>query len=198
MYTWITPSWRIRVEQRKKIRRGAAMMVVSNHQSQLDILVIFRMFFHFKFVSKSEIFRVPFIGWNMLLNRYIKLVRGDKESVDRMMKDCGKTLDEGSSVFIFPEGTRSAEGFIKSFKSGAFVIAHKKKVPILPVLINGTKDALPKYSMKTWGVHKIRIRVLDEIPYDIFSDMTVDETSDMVRSIMEKELEKLKNNMGEV
>ena len=85
LYSWLNPAWRVHVEGREKIRRGVAYVMVANHQSLLDILVLFRLFVHFKWVSKIENFRVPFIGWNMSLNRYIKLRRGDKSSVVAMM-----------------------------------------------------------------------------------------------------------------
>ena len=66
--------------------------MVANHLSLLDILVLFRLFRHFKWVSKIENFRIPCIGWNMSLNRYIKLRRGDRESIVQMMEACEKTL----------------------------------------------------------------------------------------------------------
>jgi len=188
LYTWIIPAWHIRIEGRRNIRRGATYVVVSNHQSLLDILVLFKLFFHFKFVSKTEIFKVPFIGWNMYLNGYIRLTRGDKESVSRMMADAEKSLAQGNSILIFPEGTRSPDGSIKAFKPGAFILARKMKVPILPIVISGTNSALPKYSLQFHGSHEIRIRVLDEIPYDRFADKTIDDLSDMVRGTMIAEL----------
>jgi len=131
---------------------------------------------------------VPLIGWNMRLNRYVKLKRGDKESIDHMMKDCEERLSEGSSVFFFPEGTRSADGVIKSFKMGAFLLAHKMKVPLLPIVVSGTNKALPKYSMNFHGKQKILIKVFDEIPYDSFKDMSVEDTAEMVRQFMIKNL----------
>jgi len=145
-YTWVMPAWRIRVEGRENVRKNATYMVVSNHQSLLDILVIFRLYFHFKWVSKIENFRLPLIGWNMVLNRYIKLKRGDKASIEQMLQTCEERIDEGSSIFMFPEGTRSPDGEVKAFKLGAFQLALKKKIPILPVVISGTNRALPKYS----------------------------------------------------
>lgn len=99
LYTWTMPAWRIRIEGRDKVRKDAAYMVVSNHQSQLDILIAFRLFFHYKWVSKIEIFRVPLIGWNMMLNRYIQLKRGDRQSIGQMLSQCAMHLDEGSSIF---------------------------------------------------------------------------------------------------
>lgn len=103
LYTWFNPAWPVRIEGRDRIRRDRTYVMIANHQSLLDILVLFRLFVHFKWVSKEEIFRVPCIGWNMSLNRYIKLRRGDRESIARMMRHCGETLAEGSSVMIFPE-----------------------------------------------------------------------------------------------
>lgn len=186
-YTWIMPAWRIRIEGRGNVRKDATYMVVSNHQSLLDILVAFRLFFHFKWVAKIEVFRLPLIGWNMVLNRYIRLKRGDKESIARMIKTCEERIDEGSSIFMFPEGTRSPDGKVKAFKLGAFQLALDKKIPILPVVISGTNKALPKYSFDFTGIRKIFIKIFEEIPYQTFAHMTPQETAEMVRAfIMEK------------
>ncbi|HOE79860.1 MAG TPA: lysophospholipid acyltransferase family protein [Smithellaceae bacterium] len=181
IYTWIMPPWRIRIEGREHVRKNATYMVVSNHQSQLDILVAFRLFFHYKWVSKVEMFRIPLIGWNMMLNRYIRLKRGDRKSVEQMLRACEVHLDEGSSVFMFPEGTRSPDGEVKVFKPGAFQLALEKKVPVLPIVISGTNKALPKYSMKFTGVQKIYIKIFEEIPYEAFKNLSVEETAEMVR-----------------
>jgi 1-acyl-sn-glycerol-3-phosphate acyltransferase len=197
LYTWVMPPWKIRIYGREKIKKNTTYMVVSNHQSQLDILVAFRLFFHFKWVSKIEMFRVPLIGWNMLLNRYIKLKRGDKESIARMMEDSEKRIDEGSSVFFFPEGSRSHDGAVKPFKPGAFVLAKRKKIPILPIVISGTNKALPKYSIKYHGVHTILIKVFDEIPYSAFQGLSVEETAEMVRDFIIQKLDMMKSSNAE-
>ena len=81
LYTWFNPAWPLRIEGREKINRSEAYVMVSNHLSLLDILVMFRLFTHFKWVSKIENFRVPFIGWNMSFNGYVKLKRGDRASL---------------------------------------------------------------------------------------------------------------------
>jgi 1-acyl-sn-glycerol-3-phosphate acyltransferase len=116
-------------------------------------------------VSKIENFRVPCIGWNMSLNGYVKLRRGDKQSIGEMMSACARTLDEGNSIMMFPEGTRSPDGKLRAFKHGAFTLAQGSGCPILPILVEGTAEALPKRGFVLQGRHAIRIRVLDEIPH---------------------------------
>jgi len=181
LYLWIVPAWSVTTSGRDKIRRDTTYIVVSNHQSQLDILVAFHLFFPFKWVSKAEVFKLPFIGWNMVLNRYIRLKRGDKESIRQMMAACEKALARGCSVFFFPEGTRSRTGQLKPFKPGAFILAHKMKLPILSVAINGTRKALPKHSLNFHGRHAFRVDVLEEIPYDQFAHLSVEDTAETVR-----------------
>lgn len=182
LYLWVMPAWSLSIAGREKIQRRGQYVIVSNHQSQLDILVAFRLFFPFKWVSKAEVFRLPLIGWNMYLNHYIRLKRGDKESVQQMMRACERALADGCSIYFFPEGTRSHTGQMKPFKPGAFILAQQAQVPILPVVINGTRAALPKYSLNFHGRHRIRIKVLDAIPYADFADLTIDQVSEMVRT----------------
>jgi 1-acyl-sn-glycerol-3-phosphate acyltransferase len=188
VYLWAMPAWSVRVEGRSTIRMRDRYVIVSNHQSQLDILLAFTLFFPFKWVSKAEVFKIPFIGWNMYLNRYIKLKRGDKKGIAKMFVDCEKALAEGNSLFVFPEGTRSETGSLKPFKSGAFILAKKMKIPILPVVISGTKGALPKHSMNFHGSQKMSIRVLEPVPYERFANLSANETGDMISNIIAAEL----------
>ena len=189
VYLWAMPAWSVRVEGRSTIRMRDRYVIVSNHQSQLDILLAFNLFFPFKWVSKAEVFKIPFIGWNMYLNRYIKLKRGDKKGIAKMFVDCEKALAEGNSLFVFPEGTRSETGTLKPFKSGAFILAKKMQIPILPVVITGTKTALPKHSMNFHGSQKMSIRVLEPVDYERFAHLTAKETGDMIRDIIAAELD---------
>jgi len=191
LYIRVFPSWKVHIIDRKNFKNDKTYIVVSNHQSQLDILLAFNLFKHYKWVSKAAIFKLPFIGWNMYLNRYVRLVRGDKESIKEMFKVSEERLQEGSSVYFFPEGTRSPDGKVKIFKPGAFAIAHKMKLPILPIAISGTSEALPKYTMKYIANGNFYLKVLEEIPYDAFSSLSVEETAEMVRKIISDNVEEL-------
>ncbi|HNE87909.1 MAG: lysophospholipid acyltransferase family protein [Candidatus Nanopelagicales bacterium] len=160
LYTWLNPAWRVTIHGREHIDRNATYVYVANHLSLLDILVLFRLFTDFKWVSKAEIFKVPGVGWNMSLNQYIPLVRGNRDSVVKMMQQCKEALARGSSLMLFPEGTRSATGELKAFKSGAFELAVEAQVPIVPIAIQGTNNALPKHGFVLRGRHHITVTVL--------------------------------------
>ena len=150
--------------------------------------MLFRLFSHFKWVSKIENFRIPLIGWNMSLNRYIKLRRGDRTSVIQMVEHCTRTLAEGSSIMMFPEGTRSVDGRLRAFKPGAFELALKCERPLLPIVLDGTSNALPKRGFVLQGRHQIRIRVLEPIPVKEFAHQSVDELTEHVRERIAAEL----------
>src|SRR5215510_11812502 len=165
LYTWANPAWPVTVVGRGKIARDEAYVMVANHLSLLDILVLFRLFTHYKWVSKVENFRVPCIGWNMRLNDYIELRRGDRSSVVQMMRLCLAALAQGSSIMMFPEGTRSPDGRMRSWKTGAFELALECKRPILPIVLRGTSDALPKRGVVLQGRHPITISVLEPLAY---------------------------------
>jgi 1-acyl-sn-glycerol-3-phosphate acyltransferase len=188
LYTWLNPAWPVAVEGRERIRPDETYVMVANHLSLLDILVLFRLFRHFKWVSKIENFRVPFIGWNMRLNRYIELRRGDRESVRRMLRACEQTLAEGSSIMMFPEGTRSPDGRMRAFKPGAFELALRCERPVLPIVIRGTADALPKRGFVLRGRHPIRVRVLDPIDPAPFRDAGPLAFTAHVREVIAKDL----------
>ncbi len=188
LYTWTSPWWPTRIIGREKIQKNVPYVMVANHQSLLDIIVLFRLFVHYKWVSKIENFRVPCIGWNMILNRYIPLRRGDKRSIAEMMRGCEKTIGEGNPVMMFPEGTRSRDGRLRPFKHGAFTIAKRAGVPILPIVIEGTGNALPKAGFVLQGRHHITVRVLDPIAPEDFPEGKVDHLAEHVREIFKAEL----------
>jgi 1-acyl-sn-glycerol-3-phosphate acyltransferase len=190
LYSWFNPAWPVTIEGRERIDRKAAYVMVANHLSLLDILVFFRLFIHFKWVSKIENFRVPFIGWNMRLNEYIPLKRGDKASIVRMLRSCRKTLAAGNSIMMFPEGTRSPDGRLRSFKTGAFELAKDTGNPILPIVVTGTSNALPKRGFVLRGRHPIHIKVLDGIPYETFADESIENLTDRVHTLIAAEIEK--------
>jgi 1-acyl-sn-glycerol-3-phosphate acyltransferase len=189
-YTWINPLWKITIQGREKIDPQRTYVMVCNHQSLLDILVLYRLFAHYKWVSKAELFRIPVMGWNMHLNRYIAVNRLSKKNHIQMMKRCEETLESGSSLMIFPEGTRSSDGMINSFKDGAFKLAQKAKADILPIILSGTSQSLPKSGFILKNSPNIHIHILDPIPYETFANISTKEVTESVREYMIEHFEK--------
>ena len=181
LYTWLNPAWPVTIEGRQRIDPNETYVMVANHLSLLDILVLFRLFTHYKWVSKIENFRLPCIGWNMSLNGYVKLRRGDRASVVQMMKACRETLSQGNSIMMFPEGTRSPDGRMRSFKTGAFELALDCRRPILPIAIRGTSDALPKRGFVLRGRHPIVVTILEPLPFSSFEGESVEQVTQRVR-----------------
>ena len=105
-YIWFNPLWRVRVSGRRKIPWRRPCILVSNHKSTLDILVLYHLFVPYKWVSKKENFRIPIIGWLMRLNGYLEIDRGQKNSLVKLMDKAGESIRQGNSIMIFPEGTR--------------------------------------------------------------------------------------------
>ncbi len=193
-YVKLLPLWSPKFEGLENIRRDQTYVIVANHQSLGDILVLFGLFRHFKWVSKREIFRVPFIGWNMRMNDYVGLLRGDAASIERMLNECRKHLRAGSSIMIFPEGTRSEDGEIKDFKRGAFSLATELSLPILPIVVDGTRDALPKHGLllRQESVLHMRVRVLSPVLPQAGQDAR--ELAEVVRTLMVNKLAELRRN----
>jgi 1-acyl-sn-glycerol-3-phosphate acyltransferase len=162
-YVYVNPLWRLRVTGRSRLPWRGAAVLVANHASLIDILVLFALFRPYKWVSKQEIFRVPLLGWNMRLNDYVPLVRGSGASVRAMMAHCDRLLDAGSPVLIFPEGTRTFDGELRPFKDGAFDLAARHNVPVYPIAVHGTRRALPRNGFVLRDRIDVLVEVLDPL-----------------------------------
>lgn len=194
--TKMSPFWKVITEGREKIDQNQAYVIVPTHQSMLDI-VFFNMLRHrLRWVSKIEVFRVPLLGWEMRMVKYIELVRGNKSSVIKMMEQCVESLQDGISVVIFPEGTRSLTGAIGKFKTGAFQLAVRTDKPLLPVLIDGTGEILPKKGIIFGSRRIVRIRVLDPIFPGQFGTGDPEELATRVRSLMVTAMDEMRSEPG--
>jgi 1-acyl-sn-glycerol-3-phosphate acyltransferase len=168
LYSGFNPYWSITVSNRDKVDRHKTYVIVANHNSFIDILVLYRSGLDFKWVAKDVLFKAPFLGWNMQLSGYIKIKRGDEKSRKILFDTCKKWISKKVSVLFFPEGTRSKDGLLQNFKPGAFILAVEMNTPILPLLITGTRDALPARSMIFSHKANMNLKFLDEIhPQDI-------------------------------
>lgn len=142
----LNPYWDIRVNGLENIDNLKTYVIVANHQSLGDIVLLYKTRMQFKWVAKESLFKVPFIGWNLSLIKHIKLSRGQFGSIKKTYQEAAQWLRGGMSVLFFPEGTRSDSDEMGEFQNGAFKLAIKEKKPILPVRIRGAREAVPKGS----------------------------------------------------
>jgi 1-acyl-sn-glycerol-3-phosphate acyltransferase len=163
--TRVNPAWHLNVGGYVPENPRNPYIVVSNHQSMADIPLISHVPWEMKWVGKKELFKLPIVGWMMKMAHDIPVDRSDRRSGARMMLRVVKTLEQHCSVIMFPEGTRSLDGRVGRFNDGAFHLAVKAGVPILPVVVEGSHGCLPK---KTWkfGPVDIRLEVLPPVPVD--------------------------------
>jgi len=126
---------------------GQAAIYVANHQSQIDILVLFMLNMRFRWIAKASLFKIPFLGWAMSAVGYVPVVRGNRKSQEKCMILSANHVKNGTPMGFFPEGTRSTTGDLGVFKTGAFRLAKSTGVPVIPISIQGCGKLLPKHSI---------------------------------------------------
>ena len=178
--------WKIRLEGREKIPWDRPVVLVANHRSLVDILALYKVRRPFKWVSKAENFKLPFIGMVLSLTNCVKINRESIRSGLQFISQAEKEMKKGSSVMIFPEGTRSKSPEMRNFREGAFVLAKRIRCGIIPIVHTGTEDAFHdgKESWILKGKTTIQIRVLDEIPAEKVLKMEVGELMSLARQRM--------------
>ena len=183
----LTPLWRFRVSGTPPSDPRRPYVVVANHESFVDILLISHLPFEMKWLSKIEMFKIPVVGWLMRLAGDIPVTRGERSSGADALTQCADRLSKKVSVMIFPEGTRSKDGQLQPFKDGAFRLAIDCQVPILPLAVHGTKTALRKNDWRL-GLADAEVRVLEPIDTTGMTIDDLDTLKDKVRSRIADEL----------
>ena len=158
----LNPLWRFRYSGKLPKDPRRPYVVVSNHESFADILLISHLPWEMKWLSKAELFRIPIMGWMMWLAGDILVRRGFGPSAVEALERCRRALQNRVSVMIFPEGTRSRTSELLPFKDGAFRLAIEAGVPILPLAVSGTGTALRKHDWR-FGQSHAEVRVLDPV-----------------------------------
>jgi 1-acyl-sn-glycerol-3-phosphate acyltransferase len=189
------PPWRLKVTGRWPA--GGPFVVVANHQSILDILMLSRVPREMKWVAKQSLFEVFWVGWMLRMSGDIPVLRGDAESGGVALKRARAYLDRGMNVMMFPEGTRSKTATLLPFKSGAFRLALEAGVPVLPIAVFGTARGMPKGG--PW-VNPCRAvaRLLDPVPVAGLGPDDTNRLRDEVRAHIAAVLPELERETGGV
>ena len=147
---WLTPI-AVTVEGKQNANRKRSYVVVSNHQSLYDIIVIYGwLALDLKWVMKKELRKVPGIGIGCEKAGHIFIDRKNPGLASKAVSEALDRLGDGIGILFFAEGTRSLDGKLKPFKKGAFRIAIEQRLPVLPVTLLGTRDILPANSLNAF------------------------------------------------
>ena len=180
------PSWRLTVHGRRRLSRRQPYIYVANHQSLLDIMVLFCINRPFKWVAKDSLFRIPLLGWAMAATNYIRLSRGKHGSIRDTYEQARVWLTRGLSVFFFPEGTRSPADQMLPFKNGAFKLALQTGVPVVPIAVHGTRDLLAKGRWLFRQRCRIHVTILPPINPSAYAD--AERLRDVTRDLIQRAL----------
>jgi 1-acyl-sn-glycerol-3-phosphate acyltransferase len=154
----------VEAEGLEEISSSDSFVVMSNHQSVFDIVALVATCpLSWRFVAKRELTRIPFFGWGLVAAGHIVIDRSRTDRAVGSLKRAAARVRAGTSVIIFPEGTRSPTSTMQAFKSGGFHLAMQAGVPILPVSISGSRRITPRGSLRV-DSGRILVRYRKPIP----------------------------------
>jgi len=166
---------------------------MSNHQSNFDIPVLLAYLpVQFRWLAKAELFNIPIFGFAMHRAGYISIDRSNRRSAISSLKRAAKMIREGVSVIIFPEGTRSRDGNISTFKKGGFILALDSGVPIVPVIIHGTRAIMSRNHLRI-KPGKVVLEIGRPIETSQYNRKNKNDLLERVRQVIIESFEKGKN-----
>lgn len=193
MCFWYVPlTWKRKIKGLENVDRSKSYVIVINHNSMADILALYFVPLNFRWVSKREVFRIPYIGQMLSIHGDIAIDRSRGADSMRKVTEQGKMwIGRGVSIAMFPEGTRSKSGEMGRFKQGAFALAKEAGVEILPVVLHGTRDVLKKNYLVNWR-NSLTVSVLPPISAETVQSMETAELIEQTRTMMCEEYEKIR------
>jgi 1-acyl-sn-glycerol-3-phosphate acyltransferase len=179
---------RVQVEGLDKIDFSQAYVFAANHQSQFDIFALLGYLpVQFRWLAKTELFRIPIFGPAMKGAGYIPIDRRNRREAFKSIDLAAERVRKGTSIVIFPEGTRSLDGSLQSFKKGGFFLAIKSGRPIVPVTICGTFSILPKKGFRI-RPRAVQIHICDPVPT---ANVTVEDRNWLISQVRKRIQENL-------
>ena len=191
LHQWLNPMWKFKTSGQLPANKRNPYVMVSNHESFVDMLLLSHLKMEMKYLSKESFLRIPLVGWMMKMSGDVSVLRGDRSSGAAALIVCEKWLKRKMSVMIFPEGTRSFDGEMRGFKDGAFILAIRTQTPMLPVVVHGTRSALRKSDWRM-GDAKAEVRVLEIIETTGMTLNDVPALRERVRDAMIAEIAKMR------
>jgi len=186
-----SPTWKMSISGEEKFDSTKPTIFISNHQSFLDIPFAFQLPWKMKWVVKHSMTYIPVMGWMVKLTGQLTINRSSKSALKKLSKLI-KPLKDLVPVMIFPEGTRSLDGELKTFKNGAFLLAKEHGFTIQPIVIDGAYSALASGSKLFNPTASFKMHVLDSIDPNEFDSMTA--LRDYARDVIKNAHDELKHS----
>jgi 1-acyl-sn-glycerol-3-phosphate acyltransferase len=182
---------KVTVQGLERIDPGAPYVYMANHQSMFDILVLLgHLPVQFRWLAKKELFRIPVFGYSMARVGYISIDRSNRKSAIRSLRVAAEKIAQGVSVVVFPEGTRSHDGKMKPFKKGGFYLAIDSRQPIVPVVIYGSHEVMPKGLLRVRS-GEIILSINPPVKTASYQRATKEALMERIWEIMEQDLARL-------
>jgi len=165
IYAWATRTWahsvlvaagvRARIHNPERLSREKGAVYISNHVSWFDVFVLAAELPRYSFIAKSELRKIPMFGYGAEAAGIVFLDRDNRKAAFESYKLAAKEVERGRSIVVYPEGTRGRDYHLRPFKKGPFVLAIASQCPIIPTIIHGSREVMPK------GSFRIRPGVID-------------------------------------
>ena len=185
---------KVTVKGLSNLNRTGSYIYMPNHMSNFDIPVLQAYLpVQFRWLAKAELFKIPIFGYAMKRAGYISINRFDRKSAIQSLNNASEIIRNGTSVIIFPEGTRSQNQNIQSFKKGGFVLAIDSGVPIIPVIIHGTWRIMQKKHILVRPGNVV-LEIKKPINTSDYTRETKEDLMEKVRNIVMDSYDKSKKN----
>jgi 1-acyl-sn-glycerol-3-phosphate acyltransferase len=178
----------VHVKGLENVESRTPRIYLTNHQSAFDIFALLSFLpVHFKFMLKQELMKIPLFGLTVRRAGYIGIDRDDPRKAAKSMRDAAERIASGASVLIFPEGTRSVDGTIQDFRTGAFHLAFKAGCDVVPVTMNGSYRIMAK---KSFRINKgsFVMRIGNPIPVKEYSKKDMVKLMALVKDTMVRQM----------
>jgi 1-acyl-sn-glycerol-3-phosphate acyltransferase len=180
----------VEVEGRENLAPGRTYVLASNHQSLFDTPILFAYLpLSFRILYKKSLNRIPFLGWHLYLSGHVGVARESPTKASESLEPAAKRIRSGTSVAVFPEGTRSYDGVMRPFRKGSFRLALKAATPVVPVTISGSHLVMRRGKV-TVHPRRVRLTIGEPILVEGLSEADAGALSERVRDVVRRNLER--------
>ncbi len=174
---------------RENLGPGRTYVLASNHQSLFDTPILFAYLpLSFRILYKKSLNRIPFLGWHLFLSGHIGVERENPAKARESLDHAAERIRSGTSVVVFPEGTRSYNGMMRAFRKGSFRLAVKAGKPIVPLTIAGSHLVMTRGKVTVYP-GKVRLTIGESVEVEGLTEADASALSERVRDVVQKNLE---------